>query len=243
MAESGASEPLSIDELRRLAMEGVVRPETIVTREGASGWRSFADVEAGTDTPCSQCGQLFHPDDLAQFRRISVCATCKPEFLQKLREGVPVLQPGGAVLAGRWRRLWGSCVDAIVALVINVPLQWYSGAFERNSAPGAIFQFRIENALWAVFGLSVFLALNWRLLAQGQTIGKRLLGMKIVRKNGADADRTRIILYRVLPVQAAVLIPIVGMLVGYLDVFFIFRSSRYTLHDDIADTKVIDVRE
>lgn len=42
-----------------------------------------------------------------------------------------------------------------------------------------------------------------------------------------------------LPVQVAALVPIVGSIAVLIDSLCIFRSGRNTLHDDIADTKVI----
>ena len=73
--------------------------------------------------------------------------------------------------------------------------------------------------------------------------GKRALNLKTVRKDGAYCERSRIILRRMLPISfISVLIPMVGILAQYVDTLCIFRSSRYTLHDDIADTKVIDLR-
>ncbi len=64
-----------------------------------------------------------------------------------------------------------------------------------------------------------------------------------MRKNGEAVSRNHIILRRMLPLQILALIPNnVGTVLVLIDSLFIFRSARNTLHDDIADTKVVDLR-
>jgi DNA-directed RNA polymerase subunit RPC12/RpoP len=41
---------------------------------------------------CSQCGEKYVIDDMIKFEELLVCFNCKPIFLQKLREGVPISQ-------------------------------------------------------------------------------------------------------------------------------------------------------
>ncbi len=146
-------------------------------------------------------------------------------------------------LASPWRRLGAAIVDSLIMMVIAVPVMWLTGYFGRTT------QMAIEGRswtpevlLWAVFGLGVMVAVNWNHLARGQTIGKGILQLRIVRKDGSPADRTHIILKRLLPVQIAAQVPIIGSLAVLVDSLCVFRAGRNTLHDDIADTKVIDLR-
>ena len=74
----------------------------------------------------------------------------------------------------------------------------------------------------------------------GQTVGKKLLKIKIVRSDGTAADFQRIVVFRLLPVYLVQLVPVIGGFIGLLDVLFIFRSSRQCIHDQIADTIVIN---
>jgi uncharacterized RDD family membrane protein YckC len=69
-----------------------------------------------------------------------------------------------------------------------------------------------------------------------------VLKIKVVRRDGSPCDRKHNILWRMLPIQVVVLIPIIGGLVALADCFSIFRSSRFTFHDDVAGTKVVDLR-
>lgn len=78
----------------------------------------------------------------------------------------------------------------------------------------------------------------------GQTIGKRWLGIKIVRLDGSRCGLARILFLRSMPlgILGGVLnrvVPPLGYLVSVGDGLFIFRDDRRCLHDLIADTKVV----
>ena len=98
----------------------------------------------------------------------------------------------------------------------------------------------------AVMGLSMVLGgialVVWNcvwLHQYGQTVGKRALGIRIVRSDGGRATLGRIFALRYLPVTLLGAIPYVGPLIGLVDVLLIFRDSRQCMHDQIADTIVV----
>jgi len=91
-------------------------------------------------------------------------------------------------------------------------------------------------------GFVIMLALNWNHLGRGQTIGKGIMELRIVRKNGTPAERSHIILKRILPLHLIAQLPVLGGLFAIVDALLIFRSQHNTIHDDIAETKVIDLR-
>ncbi|MGH8588531.1 MAG: RDD family protein, partial [Gammaproteobacteria bacterium] len=74
---------------------------------------------------------------------------------------------------------------------------------------------------------------------RGQSIGKRLLKIRIVRSTGERATLSRILFARYLPIQAMGIVPVIGMLYALIDILFIFGDSRQCLHDRIADTIVV----
>lgn len=146
--------------------------------------------------------------------------------------------PGGE-LATPVQRLVAIIIDGIIMMVIMVPVLliffggWMAYAHALNDSI-------VTKFVAMTFGFVVYLAVNGMFLAQnGQTIGKKAMGIKIVRSDGSKADLARIILWRQLPTQAIQLIPILGGLLGLVDVLAIFRSSRQCFHDQIADTIVI----
>jgi len=95
-----------------------------------------------------------------------------------------------------------------------------------------------------ICGLLIYLAVNGVFLARdGQSIGKKAFGIKIVRSDGSQADFARIVSRRLAPVYAIQLIPFLSGLLGLVDVLCIFRDSRQCMHDQIADTIVINANK
>ena len=84
------------------------------------------------------------------------------------------------------------------------------------------------------------LVINLILMARsGQTIGKRLLRIKVVRSDGSPVSFGRYLGLRVIPLQLVAQVPIVGLFIALADSLAIFRDSRKCLHDDVADTIVV----
>jgi len=146
-------------------------------------------------------------------------------------------------LASPWRRLGASLLDTLILLVVFVPVMWISGYFSRTMERAARgITWEPEQLLWSAVGFGILVALNWNHLGRGQTIGKGIMQLRILRKNGAPAERMHIILKRILPLQIIVQVPFLGNIFALADALCIFRAQHNTLHDDIADTKVIDLR-
>lgn len=88
-----------------------------------------------------------------------------------------------------------------------------------------------------------FLGVNlWMLKRQGQSLGKRLVGIRIVRERDACIPSlTETFWIRGVLMSALYAIPWLGMLIFFFDVMFISRKDRKCLHDHIAGTRVIRV--
>lgn len=92
--------------------------------------------------------------------------------------------------------------------------------------------------------LLVFLLAHGYFLARyGQTIGKRLLGMRIV----AYASHQRLPLWRLVTLRegflyTVVLIPGVGPVIALINALAIFITDHRCLHDLLAGSAVIDVQ-
>ena len=74
----------------------------------------------------------------------------------------------------------------------------------------------------------------------GQTVGKKLCGIKIVRTNGSPAGFWRIFGLRYL-ISALIpmLLPVIGAVYFLVDSCVIFGGARRCIHDYIADTIVV----
>jgi uncharacterized RDD family membrane protein YckC len=88
--------------------------------------------------------------------------------------------------------------------------------------------------------LGVVAVINCILLNMyGQTIGKRMLGIKVVRTDGDEVSLGRFIFLRFLPIALLGRIPFVGPIIGLVDCLLIFGDDRRCLHDVFADTIVV----
>lgn len=87
---------------------------------------------------------------------------------------------------------------------------------------------------------ALMIAINVVLLARaGQTIGKKALGISIVRTDGSRASVPRLIFLRYVPLRLLGAIPYLGAILTLLDSVWIFGGERRCLHDLIADTIVV----
>ena len=146
----------------------------------------------------------------------------------------------GPELAGRGARLGGALIDGLIqtgvywllAITLLKPMlpNLTRGA---TAGLGSMLSSMIVSIL-------LFLLIQGYLLATtGQTIGKKLLGLRIVRSNGERADAGHAIGLRYVLVWAIASIPVAGWIFALADSLMIFRDSRKCLHDNIADTIVV----
>lgn len=147
----------------------------------------------------------------------------------------PAPQPSQqqATLAGRWIRLGAQLLDGLVFGVAVVV-----AAFAVGASRGAD-----ENAAYMAIGIAALpiMLMNLYLLgSRGQTLGKMLVKVKIVRTTGEDANLVRLVLLRILPINAVGFIPVLGGLIGLVDALMIFTEDRRCLHDHFAGTIVVN---
>ncbi len=141
-------------------------------------------------------------------------------------------RPRRLVMAGRLYRLGAAILDSLFGMVaIPIALKLYPTPFE-ISDPVLIGSIVLTGILFVV---------NLTFLAQnGWTIGKRIVGIRIVRSSAAKAGVVRLIFLRGMIPSLIGMIPLVGPIFSLIDVLFIFGESRRCVHDYIADTIVVE---
>lgn len=143
--------------------------------------------------------------------------------------------------ASRSRRLVAALIDTIINASIIVPLMWFGGAFDHLDEGGEL-PF-LDTLGYGMLGFAVTFALNaYFLKRDGQTIGKKCVGIRITDLEGRKAPLANIIFLRYLPVSIVSIIPHVGQLLALIDVLPIFGKNRRCLHDRIAGTRVLNVK-
>jgi len=143
-------------------------------------------------------------------------------------------------LAGRGTRLAAVFLDGIFFGLAMVPLIMVMALAGRLDAPGELDRgFAIGVALGLLLMLGL-VAWNCVLLERkGQTVAKKMLGIRVLRRDGSHCGLARIFFARYLPVTLMSAVPFVGGLVSLVDALLIFRDDRRCLHDEIADTIVV----
>jgi uncharacterized RDD family membrane protein YckC len=138
-------------------------------------------------------------------------------------------------LAGRWRRLFAGILDWIVVSVIAAPFSWTSWQYVWDSGRGIWERYPVQHTfLAAVVSFLYF----WLLHAywNGQTLGKKLFGMRVVQENGS----------RITVGQAAIRQLVAAVLdalccLGLVDdAWILFDRRKQALHDKAAKTLVVD---
>lgn len=135
------------------------------------------------------------------------------------------------VLADRGNRLLAAIVDGLLVM----PMYYtFMVSFVLKTQVSPVISGLI--ALYAIALLVVDLVL---LHKNGQTIGKKLLKIKIVRKDGTRASLGRIFWLRGVVNALPGMLPYLRIY-GLIDVLFIFGEPRRCIHDYIADTIVVN---
>lgn len=141
----------------------------------------------------------------------------------------------GDQLATRGARFLAALIDGVLQMallwVISLLTPW------KLFDPDPSFALLLTTTL---LSLLLFLLMHGYLLVQrGQTIGKALLGLRIVRSDGSKVGAARILGLRYGIGWLIVSVPFAGLLYALVDALLIFRASRKCLHDNIADTIVV----
>lgn len=99
--------PVAEEELRRMVATGALAPDTLVWREGMAEWQPMGNVVPGISSTvqCSVCKQMFPPDQTLTIGGNVVCATCKPRYVQGMREGVTGVDKSLYLIALNQRRV------------------------------------------------------------------------------------------------------------------------------------------
>ena len=157
----------------------------------------------------------------------------------------------GLVEAGRGARFLAVLIDALIPMVavllivfaVAIPLyERYQQEHTPGIEPPALGTRHMSMA-WAWLGglgMIGYIVYSIALVyLYGQTFGKRMMDIRVVRVDGSRVTFARFVFLRWLPLAVVGCIPFIGGIVGLIDPLLIFRESSRCLHDDIADTRVV----
>lgn len=156
---------------------------------------------------------------------------------------------GPGELAGRGTRLGAILLDVLILGVAEGPAIF--GGIRAMAAGGATAMTDRMAVLRAIYLHNPYMPITgvlfciWAVITivfvarYGQSIGKRICGIKVVRTDGSKASFWRIFLLRNLVNGIPSVIPIVSTIYFLVDSLMIFSESRQCLHDKIASTIVV----
>ena len=220
---------------------------------------NYAPNLAGYSVVCSKCGNLLdlpHPsavetesaNERAPQRATSYTAAVGKPPPPRSEGTRPLLRPSDvrshAEFADRRARLTAWFVDLIATILAVIPTYWLAnflndrGEFGHKSDPSHPDVIMTYLAV-VLSGALAFIAWNaYLIIVRGQSVGKILLGIRIVRnEDSGPAGFFRGFLIRDFLSFCLVIVP------GYaiLDRIWILGHDKRCLHDLIAGTKVIQL--
>ncbi|QWP77909.1 RDD family protein [Lysobacter sp. K5869] len=143
------------------------------------------------------------------------------------------------IKADRGMRLVARLIDGGLMMVCFVPL-FVALAIEPNSKEPSTLQMA-TGALGLLAALGLFVYQLVLLHQSSQTLGKRWLGMKIVRNDGSPCSFGRIVGLRMFVISLIEQVPCLGGIFALVNALWIFGEESRCLHDLICDTKVVKV--
>jgi uncharacterized RDD family membrane protein YckC len=241
----GPVEEAGLDDLVRA---GLIRDDTLVWHEGMAAWQSHGLVRGRVSPPpmpvstaegdagyCGECGRPFRSNELVTIGLASICATCKPIYLQRIREGGQAV--GTLRYAGFWIRLVAVMIDGIllgvVTSLIELPLTILilprSGFNPTTLTPSVLGLTALETLINVAIACAYEV---YFIQKRGATIGKQAVSLKVVRPDGSGIP-----LGLAFGRYFAKWINSFTLLIGYIMAGF--DEQKRALHDRICDTRVI----
>jgi len=155
-------------------------------------------------------------------------------------------------LAGRGERLGAALLDALIWILSVLPffigVGWSMFLAMMSASRGGqrpdfssmdSSKFFVGILIGAIAVLAVLIVNIYFVVKNRQTVGKKLMGIKVTRSDGSQVSIARLFWLRNVVNGIPGAIPVVGRLYQLVDPLFIFGEQRRCIHDYIADTIVV----
>ncbi|MBN4074094.1 RDD family protein [bacterium AH-315-E10] len=231
--------PIADEEFEQLVQNGTITQDTLVWQEGMADWVPYSQALAlaeqsasgASQVTCNECGKQFPADQVIMLGQSMVCAACKPNAIQKMKESGQLLGNQDYVIGGLGARFVARILDGIIVGVVNMILVFvitFAGAMmgDTMATVASLFANLLSIALGAayvIFFLGKYQA----------TPGKMALGLKVVMADGSPISYGRATGRFFADILSYIL-----CCIGYI--MACFDDERRALHDRICDTRVVN---
>ena len=182
--------------------------------------------------PCARCGADFCPDCIVELKQQFYCADCKVEQVKDIQSGADATQLDNATIGKRFAAVF---IDGLIML-IPIGLVYALGIFVILAAvQNQIASFVFQIVLGIMLAIPMVIYEGLMLSNQGQTVGKKVMKIKVVTADGQDITGGQAwgrSVMRAVFNQLSIF--------GLVNYLVAFSSERTTLHDRIAKTRVIN---
>jgi uncharacterized RDD family membrane protein YckC len=226
--------PVTAGKLHEWIAGGRANMQTKAKREGETEWKTLGDFPE-----LSQFGTTggSAPPTVPGLPALPTAPLAAAVSIAANTAATLELEP-----ASRWVRLGAILLDTFIGCLLLLPgfgLLAAAGVFthaDQPNTPLLIAGFAVTGlAFLVLLGIQIYL-----LTTRGQTIGKKLLGIKIVNfDDETNPGFVKAFLLRAFVNGLIGSIPMIGMVYSLVDICFIFREDRRCLHDLLAGTKVV----
>lgn len=232
--------PVSKDDLDELFRQGKITHDTRVSGESASGGLTYgelinkqaddgsatSEVSSSADDLCAECGRSFPVDEMIKYEEKMICASCKPLFFQKIREGVST---ESRIYGGFWIRFGAKFIDGIITGLLTYAFLFLTG-MGLTGNPGTL-----NAGIGIIIFLQYAIPFSYTTFFIGKyaaTPGKMACGLKVISPNGESVSY-----YRAAGRTLAEYLSAIILAIGYI--MAAFDDEKRTLHDRICNTRVI----
>lgn len=142
--------------------------------------------------------------------------------------------------ASRGSRWLARLIDTALSLALYLPVFTYLYMKQMLTAEQMSNSLIVTGLFWAASApMNLY---QWVLISRtGQSLGKKWLGLRVVRMSGQKVGFVEGVVLREWITGVISLIPGVGALINLVGVLMIFGEERRCLHDRFAGTRVVQV--
>jgi uncharacterized RDD family membrane protein YckC len=222
--------PVAVAKIQEWIAGGRANLQTKAKRAGDAEWRTLGEFPEFNGAPADPAA----PGPATPAAALAPLAATP----------VAVATSDGSVLADPGLRLVAALLDSLIGLVMIAPgfgLLAAAGVFNEEAGNEPNTPFLLAGVCALGLAMLILLIVQiYLLVTRGQTIGKKIVKVKIVAfETGQNAGFTKVILLRGFVNGLIGCVPVVGGIYSLVDVLFIFRADRRCIHDLLAGTKVV----